>query len=250
MKSRVLYIVLILFLLPTMGFSQKWKLSREELMYGIGFTNYFGDIGGSDNPDASSLSDFDVAYTRPGLSIAYRYRFLERFAAKGSLSYLNFHSSDVGSVNEGRNYSFSTNMFELYGHVEYHITPEKQVVQYSKMALRGGLERLNAAINVYAFAGLSVAYFKPKALDDFDGSERFVGNKNLGLTFPLGIGLKYPIGPTTFVGLEISGRFTTTDYIDGFKPEASKSNDLYYSTVIYVSHKIKRKPKNLRKYRF
>ncbi len=250
MKGKYLHILIILILIPFFGYSQKWKLSREELMYGIGTVNYFGDIGGAEDPDASSLADIDIANTRPGISVGYRYRLLERVSAKGSISYMNIHGSDVGSKNEGRNYSFTTNMFELYGHVEYHITPEKQIIHYSKMSLRGGLEKVNIGVNVYVFAGFSVNYFKPKALDSFETSDRFVNNKNLGVTFPLGVGAKYPFGSKTWVGFEFSARFTTSDYLDGFHPDLSDSNDLYYSTIIYVSHKIKRKPKNLRKFHF
>jgi len=233
-----------------LSYSQKWKLVREEIIYGVGITNYFGDIGGAEDPDASAFSDLDFAYTRPGLSVGYRYKILDRISAKGSFSYLNFHGSDAGSQYEGRNYAFSANMFELYGHVEYHITPEKQMIQYSKMALRGGLEKINAALNVYVFLGLSAGYSKPKALDGFESSDRFVDNKNFILAFPVGIGLKYPLAVNTYIGFELSGRFTLSDYIDGFSPDGSEHKDLYYSSVIYVSHKIKRKPKHLRKFRF
>ena len=113
------------------------------------------------------------------------------------------------------------------------------MVRYSKMSLRHGLDKIGAGINLYVFAGIGVSYFKPKALDSFDGSERFVDNKNLSLSIPLGFGLKYPLNPTTNIGFELSGSFTTTDYIDGFVPESSDSKDLYYFSVIYVSYKIK-----------
>ncbi len=252
MKSKILILLFVFSTISYLAYPQKWKLAREEYMYGIGTVNYFGDIGGAEDPDASSFADIDIANTRPGLSVGYRYRILDRVAAKASFSYLNFHGSDVGSQNEARNYSFTTNMYELYGHVEYHITPEKQIIQYSKMSLRGSLEKFNAGLNVYVFAGLSAGYFKPKALDNLDGSGRFVDNKNFVLTFPVGIGLKYPLTVNTFIGFELSGRFTTSDYLDGFAPDnpANKRKDLYYSSVIYVSHKIKRNPNNKRKFRF
>lgn len=246
MKKQLLLFFIFLFILPMYGNAQKWKLTREELMGGIGAANYFGDIGGAANPDASVFADIDIAYTRPNLMIGYRYRLTERIAAKGSFTYANFYGSDVGSKNESRNYAFSSNLFELYGHVEYHITEEKQIITYSTMSLRSGLKKFNAAFNVYVFAGLGGAYFNPKPKEDFIVSDRFNGNKNLAFVLPVGIGAKYPLRSDLYIGLELAGRLTTTDFIDGFNPDASNANDLYYLTVIYVSYKIKpksRKPK-------
>ena len=241
MKAYKHIVLFSLLLIPTLGFSQKWKLSRSEYTYGIGISNYFGDIGGSSKADASAFSDFDIAYSRPVLAVGYRYRLYERIAVKANLSYANIYGSDVKSINEGRNYSFTTNMFELNGHLEYHITKEMHMVSYKSMSMRGKVKKFNRGINFYVFMGIGGAYFKPKAKDSFVGSSRFVDNKNLTFVFPIGLGLKYPLTSTTQIGLELGGRFTTTDFIDGFSPEASNSNDMYYFTVINVSTKIKRK---------
>ncbi len=246
MKAYKHIILFSLLLIPTLGFSQKWKLSRSEYAYGVGISNYFGDIGGSSKADALGIADLRLAYSRPVLAVGYRYKLYERIAVKANLSYANIYGSDVKSINEGRNYSFTTNMFELNGHVEYHITQEMHMVSYKSMSTRGKLHKFNTGINLYVFAGVGGAYFKPKAKDSFVGSSRFVDNKNLTFVFPLGLGLKYPVTSTTYIGLELGGRFTTTNFIDGFSPEASNSNDIYYFTVINVSTKIKRKKRRSR----
>ena len=248
MKAFKHVIFFSLLLIPTLVFSQKWKLSRSEYLYGIGIVNYFGDIGGASNADAFSIADLDIAYSRPVLAIGYRYKLHERFAVKANLSYANIHGSDVNSINESRNYSFTTNMIELNGHIEFHITKESQMVVYNKMSMRGKLHKFNTGINLYVFMGVGGAYFKPKALDSFEGSSRFVDNKNLTLALPVGVGLKYPLTTATFIGLEFGGRFTTTDFNDGFQPESSNSKDVYYFTVISVSTKIKKKKR--KGYRF
>jgi hypothetical protein len=141
-------------------------------------------------------------------------------------------------------------MFELSGHIEYHITEEKTVVSYKSMSLRGKLKKFNAGLNFYVFLGVGGAYFKPKALDNFSSSDRYVGNKNLGLVVPFGLGIKYPISSKTYVGLELGRRFITSDYLDGFSPELSEARDLYYFTVINVSYKIKKKSNRRPEYRF
>lgn len=240
MKAFKFLIFLIFLLIPILGFSQKWKLSRSEYVYGVGISNYFGDIGGASKADASALADFDIAYTRPVLAIGYRYKLHERFAVKANLTYANIHGSDINSLNEPRNNSFTTNMLELNGYVEYHITKEMQMVTYNKMSMRGKLHKFNRGINLYVFMGVGGAYFKPKALDDLADDPRFVDNKNLTFVFPVGLGIKYPLTSTTFVGLEWGARFTTSDAIDGFKPQTTNTKDLYYFTVINVSTKIKR----------
>ena len=243
-------LLLIFIVVPMVSFAQRWKLSRSEYIYGVGVSNYFGDIGGAEKADASGFADIDIANTRPSLSFGYRYKLYERIAIKADLTYANIHGSDTKSINEGRNYSFSTNMFELSGHVEYHITKEKTVVSYKSMSLRGKLKKFNAGVNLYVFLGIGGAYFKPKALDGFSESDRFVENKNLGLVVPFGIGLKYPLTTKSYIGLEFGRRFSTSDYIDGFSPEASDAKDVYYFTVINVSYKIKKRSNRRPEYRF
>ncbi|MCB2194818.1 MAG: hypothetical protein KQH79_03105 [Bacteroidetes bacterium] len=250
MKLSKYIILVILIVSPVLSVAQRWKLSRSEYVYGVGVSNYFGDIGGSEKADASGFADIDITNTRPSLSIGYRYKLYERIAVKASLTYANIHGTDVKSINEGRNYSFTTNMFELNGHVEYHITEEKAAVSYKSMSLRGKLKKFNAGINLYVFLGVGGAYFKPKALDDFADSERFIEDKNMGLVVPFGVGLKYPLTSQSYIGLEFGRRFITSDYLDGFSPEASDAKDVYYFTVINVSYKIKRKSKRRPEYRF
>ena len=243
MKAFKHIIFFSLLLIPTLVFSQKWKLSRSEYLYGIGIVNSFGDIGGASNADASSFVDLDIAYSRPVLAIGYRYKLYERFAIKANLTYANIHGSDVKSINESRDFSFTTNMFELNGHIEYHITKETHMVTYNNMSMRGKLHKFNRGINLYVFAGIGGTYFKPKALDSFAEGPRsveFVDNKNLALVFPIGLGFKYPLTSATYIGFELGGRFTTTDFIDGFSSESSNSKDVYYFTVINVSTKIKK----------
>ena len=237
-------------MVSSFGYSQRWKLSRSEYVYGIGVNNYFGDIGGAMNAGSSGFADIDIGYTRPVIAIGYRYKIYERVAIKANLSYANIHGSDAKSQYEGRNYTFTTNMVEFNGHVEYHITEEKHMVRYSSMSMRGKLKKFNAGVNVYVFLGIGGAYFKPKSLDEFSESGRYVGSKNLALVVPFGIGFKYPISTRSYVGLEFGRRFVTSDYIDGFSPEGSNSRDLYYFTVISVSYKIKKKSNRRPEYRF
>lgn len=250
MKIIKLLVLFVLLIIPNLLFSQRWKLSRSEYIYGIGVSNYFGDIGGSKKTDAFGFADIDIENTRPILTVGYRYKLYEKLSVKANFTYANMHGSDVKSVNEGRDYTFSTNMFEFNGNIEYYFNKEKAFVSYNSMSLRGKLRKLNTGINYYVFTGVGVAYFKPKALDDFSSSTRYIGNKNFGLVIPLGVGFKYPLSTKTYVGFEFGGRFITSDYLDGFSPDPSEHKDVYYFTVINVSYKIKKKSNRRPEYRF
>lgn len=240
MKAIKYILLFCLLLVSTFGFSQNWKLSRYAYTYGIGISNYFGDIGGASKIDASSFSDLDISYSRPLLAVGYHYKMEERLAVKGNLTFANMHGSDANSLNELRNYSFTTNIYELNGHIEYHITKETQMRSYGRMSMRGKVNKFNMGVNLYVFAGIGGAYFKTTALDELINEPRFTDEKHLALVFPVGFGAKYPLSSTTYIGLELGGRFTTSDYIDGFTTESSTSKDIYYFTVINVSTKIER----------
>jgi Domain of unknown function (DUF6089) len=252
MKISKFFILLLLILIPTITFSQRWKLSRASYSYGIGISNYFGDIGGSMKTDASGFADIDLLNSRPTLTVGYRYKLHERIAVKANLSYANIYGSDVNSKKESRNYAFSTNLFELNGHVEFHITKEKTVVSYKTMSMRGKLRRFNVGLNFYMFAGAGVAYYKPKAKDNLLNDPRFNDSKNFGVVVPFGVGVRYPLTTKTSIGLEIGRRFITSDYVDGLSPEnsANEHKDGYYFTVINVSYKIKRKSNSRKELRF
>ena len=105
MKISKFIILFGLLIIPTLAFSQKWKLSRSEYIYGIGIANYFGDIGGAEKADVSGFADIDLSNTRPGFAIGYRYKLYERVAVKANFTYANIQGSDVKSINAGRNYS-------------------------------------------------------------------------------------------------------------------------------------------------
>lgn len=81
--------------------------------------------------------------------------------------------------------------------------------------------------NPYSFIGFGVFYFNPKTF--YQGQEielQSLGTEGQGISgfpakyekfsysIPFGLGLKYPLTKNIFIGLEISTRWTLTDYID------------------------------------
>ena len=55
---------------------------------------------------------------------------------------------------------------------------------------------------------------------------------------PVGIGLKFGLNTSWSIGFDMGGRFTTSDYIDGYTSEYSKSKDVYIFGVINMVYKI------------
>ena len=250
MNKKAAYILITLVLISFSSLAQRWRLTRTELTFGIGTANYFGDIGGALERDKIGIMDLEFGSTRPNFNAGIRYRLTERINIRGNFAYALLSASDKNSVNEARNYSFSTHLLELYGHVEYSITEEKPLSHHSTMAIRSGLKRFGSRINVFAFAGLGGSFFRPIAKDALVDSDRFVNNKNLALVIPLGLGVKYPYTNQLFIGFELGGRFTTSDYIDGFTSDYSEANDIYYFTQISVAYKLEPKRTRSSRIRF
>ncbi len=235
-KFILFFIVLTL---PLLGFSQRWKLQRAEFTGGIGGVNYFGDIGGTaDESNWFGLKDLELAYTRPNINFGGRYRLNEIMNVKGNIIFGYLEASDVGSRNEPRNFAFSTSILEVSAQYEYSIIPESTPLNFSIGNLRRGLLSSSANLNTYVFIGVGMNLFSVKPLARMEGSRRFDGSKNMSFLIPLGVGIKYPIAKQLHLSFEIGGRWTTSDYLDGYTSEHSKFNDIYYFSLLSVVYKI------------
>ena len=115
----------------------------------------------------------------------------------------------------------------------------------------------NRKFSLYIFAGVGVSFLK---IDRFpnDTSTIYLENEigaalklSLDLqttlpkstwVIPIGLGVEYSVSPSVSVNAEINFRFTGTDYLDGFSKVANpNSNDRYYSSVLGIIYKFKKK---------
>lgn len=222
---------------------QRWKRTRWDVQFGIGTSQFFGDLGGGSKDAAHffGVRDLDFASTRPMLKVGAQYKILETFSAKTSFTWGMIHADDAQAGSEGRrrrNLHFRSPLFELAFQAKYFFIKEKIGSRYA--ISRGGLSNL---INAYIFAGIGGIHFNPKAslngewyelqplgtegqgLKDEDGNFA-VGPKYslFELAFPVGIGAKYTLSTRWSIGFEIGARYTTTDYLD----DASGSYFNYY----------------------
>lgn len=235
-------LVLIFMAISIAGFSQRWKLKRYEVLFGIGSTNIYGDIGGTaDVNNLYGLKDIRINETRYSLYGGMRYKIQKDFAVKLNLIYGKGVSTDVKSRNENRGYSFKTSIFEPSVQFEYSFLGEDRNISYSRLYNRRGMVNNFAVLSAYGFAGLGGVIFSPEV--DLNGrtavpGETVDGFGNFSMVIPVGIGIKSALDKNWSIGFEFGRRFAFSDYLDGFSSNWSKHYDTYYFGVLQATYKL------------
>ncbi|PKP17964.1 MAG: hypothetical protein CVU05_14540 [Bacteroidetes bacterium HGW-Bacteroidetes-21] len=200
---------------------------RYEMFYGLGATNFLGELGGANREGTNFVRDFEVNMTRPLVQVGIRYRALETIAIKTTLSYGRLKGDDAltgEQFRSNRNLHFRSPLVEFSTQLEYSIIKERTGHRYNLRRVRGikGFKT-----NTYFFVGVGGFWFNPRA--KYDGkwySLQPLGTEGQGLVptrpkysrvsvcIPYGIGFKYSVNRRWNVGLEFGTRKTFTDYID------------------------------------
>lgn len=220
---KFIYLTLLVFLLPSLSQAQRWKHERLSVYASAGTNFFLGDLGGGAK-DAShyfSLRDINWAYTRPVVQAGIRYKLLRDLAVKPFISYARLKGDDIKSKNVGRqarNLHFRTNIWEVGAQFEYYFIKEKHLGRYTFSSYKG-LNKLSA----YVSLGGGGLYYNPKS-ELVRGSNNWEPlrpklneNKAYGMFagfFNVGLGMKYKLDERFSIGLDLSNRYTTSDYID------------------------------------
>jgi hypothetical protein len=231
LKRALPFILLITFCHTQKGDAQRWKLRRYEALFGVGFLNYFGDVGGAATSDNwFGLKDLSIKHTRPSFYLGARYKIRENMGLKLNLMYGFIAGDDEGSKNNDRGFEFSSGMFEPSLQYEYSIISEEKRYQSSALFNKRGMINNYSQINLYLYAGIGGVFFNPKVNDALKNAPAYDPNHSrAGIVLPAGLGLKYVINQNWSIGGEFGIRFNTTDYLDAYShPDFSKANDLYY----------------------
>lgn len=204
-----------------------WKRYRWEVSFGLGPSNFLGELGGSNGVGSNYFKDLNFLATRYAVSAGMRYKLTQYVAVRTNLSYGRLYGDDKLSeefFRHNRNLNFRTNIFEISGTVEASIFKESLGHRY---VLRGPIGRKAFQIYTYVFAGAGLFYFNPQG--EYNG--KWVNLKplstegqglyptrkvysNVQFTIPIGIGFKYTIDQRWGIGIEYGFRTTFTDYID------------------------------------
>ncbi len=171
-----------------------------------GVSSYYGDL----NPM------FSFRRVGPSLGAFARKNFDGRLCFRMGLSYGNVGANDANSPFEferARNLSFHSHLFE-----------GSAIIEFNFQNFHSNLPRNDKWISPYLLAGFGITHFNPKTryndavfnLRDM-GTEGQAPNQAYALITPViisGIGLKIDLNPSWSINIEISHRFTFTDYLD------------------------------------
>ncbi len=237
---NLLIVLFTIILLPALSSAQKWKRHRVEYSFGIGATNFLGDLGGADQIGTNGLRDFELSMTRMGGVLGYRYQLGEDWFVRGNFNYVMVAGDDALTKEPSRNrrqLSFRSHILELSAQGEYMLVKQKSGHLYRLRGVRG---KSWFRFEVYVFGGIGGIWYNPQSrnpkgdwvtLKDLntEGQGLAGGPKDYsGFTFvmPYGLGIRRNLGGNArqglfAIGLELSMRKTFSDYIDDV-------SDVYY----------------------
>jgi hypothetical protein len=237
--KRILVAAILLFFVYQLSHSQEvWKRKRYEFITGIGTSHFFGDIGGySQGENVLGLKDIIIYQTRFNVSAGLRYKILPSVSARLSLSYAMFHATDQTGSNEDRGLESNTSAFEtsLMGEYYFIRNIKDNSYLYNKRR-RSNFRKAIESIDLYAFTGIGGLAFGVKGNDAL--VEQGMTDGGFTAVIPVGIGVNFSNNPDYSLGVELGGRYSFSDYLDGYSPQYSNSNDVYYFLSFTFTWKI------------
>lgn len=233
---------------------KNWSLNKKEILFGLGATQFLGDLGGKDQIGTDySLKDIDWASTSFGGMVGFRYRFKPHWATTTTVN-VGMLKGDDALTNEiirnSRNLHFRTIIVELAQRIEWIILAKEQFGARYRMSGKKFMRERNDQL--YVFGGIGINYFNPKA--NYNGewiALRPLGTEGQGLegaprkplpftaTIPFGIGGRIGLNRMWRIGIEASYIKTFSDYIDDvgqtyYDPAAIGA--AYGQTAAYLSN--------------
>lgn len=243
--KRTLFAFFIVLFLTNGSYSQAWKAAKVEVFGGVAAFQYFGDIGGAaGDVKLLGLMDINLLRTRPGITAGARYQISRPVQLKAVFTTGLITQSDEGSKNSIRNYAFSTIINELAIMGEYYLIPESEENYfYNIMQVRGGIKQFRQPISVYltfGFGGLLYSVTPKGYLANPPPGEvsKFDPGSGIATFIPIGGGVKYAFIPKMSIGIEIIGRLTSTNTLDGYDSPYANYNDFYHSIHIKFNYKL------------
>lgn len=149
---------------------KNWSLNKKEIIFGIGATQFLGDLGGKDLVGKDySLRDIDLPSTNIGGMVGFRYRFKPHWATSTTLN-VGLLKGDNALTNKlirnSRNLHFRSIIVELAQRLEFIILSNEKFG--ARQRIRGLKYAKNKNDQLYVFGGVGAAYYNPQA--KFQGS--------------------------------------------------------------------------------
>jgi hypothetical protein len=237
--KKFLLLIFTAFFLSQIADAQLWKLRRYELTAGLGTTQFFGDIGGFPRgKNILGFKDITFKHTRFNINTNFKYRILDDVNARVNLTFGYFHSTDVRGSNENRNFESQTFFFEPAIIGEYYFIKSSGENSFLFMKGKGsGSRSIFPSLDFYVFTGFGGLSYKVTPNEMLAPH----ATKTNGFTavIPAGIGVNMTYSSYFNFGVELGGRYSFSDAIDGYTSPYSKSNDIFYTLNFTFTYKIK-----------
>lgn len=242
MKRPVLFILLssaLLALNESRTDAQLWKMKRIELMAGAGPSFFFGDIGGySNTSNMHGVRDISLQNARANLNLSGRYRLKEDLNLRLSLTAGALKASDNQGSNELRAIESTITIFEpaVLGEFDFIKNKAENSYLYSR-GKKSSIKKLIQIMDFYAFTGIGGLNYSVKGNQNLEAE----GYKKGGFTavIPAGFGMSVIYSSDISLGMEIGGRYSFSDYLDGYSSQYSNSKDVYYFLNFCFTYKLK-----------
>jgi hypothetical protein len=216
-----------------------WKLKRYEATAGFGPSFFFGDIGGfSKTENILGFKDMSFKQTRFNFNGSFKYRITSDINVRLSMTYGLLHATDKRGSNEGRGFEASVSILEPALIGEYYFI--KNMSEASWLVNKGRGNRFKSIISkldFYAFTGFGGLNYSIKPNEKLDA--KVIEKKGLSAVVPVGVGSSFNFTPDLNLGVELGGRYTFTDNLDGYTSQYSSSNDVYYFLNFTITYKLK-----------
>lgn len=218
----------------------KWEDNRHQLSFGVGASNFLGDLGGKDGIGTNDFQDLELGETRFAAFIGYKYTLYKKLHLRADLTWGQVSGNDE-LTNEifrnNRNLSFRSNIFEVATLLELELP-----IRFRKghiYDIKGAKGWKYKGSSLYLFAGIGGFHYNPKTY--FDGQWRALrplrtegqglpgGAEEYGRfswCIPVGLAISKRISHQVSLALEASYRYTFTDYIDDVSTVYYEPTDL------------------------
>ena len=241
MRRFILFSLVIFLCAPYSG-AQLWKMKRYEVTAGIGTSQFYGDVGGfTIGENALGLKDLTLKQTRFNVNGSFRYFFTDNLAARLNLSYIMLHATDERGSNQDRRFEAVTSVFEPSLIGEYYFVRNRERNSFLFQTYRGRsrnrVRDFFRSIDIYALTGFGGAGFIDNPNDALEA--RGLPTSGFAAIVPLGLGAKLAFDPNILFGIELTGRYSFSDYLDGYTSQWSARNDVYHTFSVTFNYRIK-----------
>ncbi len=208
---------------------------HSEVGVTLGTSYYLGEI----NPSIHLLNE-----VRPSVGVFYRKNNNKRYSLRGGVNYAGISASDnftSTAIGEYRNLSFSANLFEGYGILEFNFIPY-QINNYT-----------TSPFTPYVFIGVAMFYADISTENQLKSLVKDeVAEDVTAPSIPFGLGIKFNFVENFGLGIEWGLRKTFTDEVDGlqsvyfndYQLSNTQNNDWYSIVGITLNYKFLTKRDN------